>query len=194
MGRKKTISPDSILDAAEQVMADVGVANLTIDAVARQAKISKASVLYEHKTKQALLEELVARAMRRDDEIHQSAQASIGNVDSSTVRGRIEVAKTPPPEEFRPVALNLSSAMILNADLRKTMQTHQSEVIEKILATSTSPRGALLAYLALEGFKFLDYLDFHKWSASERVQILQEIDWLVEQLPQVAPGKNTENE
>ncbi len=73
--------------------------------------------------------------------------------------------------------------MMLNSELRKTMQTHQTEVIAAILETSTHPRGALLAYLALEGFKFLDFLDFHKWSAEERSQIMQEIDWLVEQIP-----------
>ncbi|WP_240224990.1 TetR/AcrR family transcriptional regulator [Rheinheimera hassiensis] len=184
MGRKKVISTDSILDAAEQVMSQIGVAKLTIDAVALQANVSKASVLYVHKTKQALLEALVTRAMLRDDEIHRQAEQSLGDIHNIALKGRIEVAKTPPPEEFRPVALNLSSAMILNTELRKTMQSHQSQMIGRILASSEKPRGALLAYLALEGFKFLDFLDFYKWSSQERQQILQEISWLTEQNPQ----------
>ncbi len=183
MGRRKVISPDSVLDAAEQVIARTGAANLTIDAVALQAGISKASVLYVHKTKQQLLEALVTRAMQREDVAHRQAESALGDVSSKVVRGRIDIARTPPPEEFRPVALNLSCAMMLNSELRKTMQTHQTEVIAAILETSTHPRGALLAYLALEGFKFLDFLDFHKWSAEERSQIMQEIDWLVEQIP-----------
>lgn len=181
MGRRKEISTDSILDAAEAVMARIGVANLTIDAVAHQAVISKASVLYVHKTKQALLEALVTRAMKRDDSIHQDAELQLGDVDSLALKGRIEVAKTPPPEEFRPVALNLSSALILNPELRKTMQQHQDDVIQRIITTSAQPRGALLAYLALEGFKFLDFLDFHKWTDVERAQILEELSWLAEQ-------------
>jgi Transcriptional regulator len=181
MGRRKEISTDSILDAAEAVMSRIGVANLTIDAVAHQAGISKASVLYVHKTKQALLEALVTRAMKRDDSIHQDAELQLGDVDSLALKGRIEVAKTPPPEEFRPVALNLSSALILNPELRKTMQQHQDDVIQRIITTSAQPRGALLAYLALEGFKFLDFLDFHKWTDVERAQILEELSWLAEQ-------------
>ncbi|KOC91447.1 TetR/AcrR family transcriptional regulator [Winslowiella iniecta] len=181
MGRKKEISTDSILDAAEQVIGQSGVARLTIEAVAAQAKISKASVLYVHKTKQALLEALVTRAMQRDDGIHREAELRLDKNDSVALRGRIEVAKTPPPEEFRPIALNLSSALILNTELRRTMQQHQSEVIERIITTSAYPRGALLAYLALEGFKFLDHLDFHKWSATERAQILAELNWLADQ-------------
>lgn len=184
MGRKKVINTDSILDAAEQVMSQVGVARLTIDAVATQANISKASVLYVHKTKQALLEALVTRAMNADDEIHRQAEASLAGLHDIALRGRIEVTKTPPPDEFRPVALNLSSALILDTELRKTMQTHQRHTISRILSTSESPRGALLAYLALEGFKFLDFLDFYKWSEDERKQVLNEISWLREQNPQ----------
>ena len=194
MGRRKEISTDSILDAAEAVMARIGVANLTIDAVAHQAAISKASVLYVHKTKQTLLEALVTRAMKRDDSIHQDAELQLGDVDSLALKGRIEVAKTPPPEEFRPVALNLSSALILNPELRKTMQQHQDDVIQRIITTSAQPRGALLAYLALEGFKFLDFLDFHKWTDVERAQILEELSWLAEQnVPSSAPRETSDD-
>lgn len=181
MGRKKEISTDSILDAAEQVIGQMGVAKLTIDAVAAQARISKASVLYVHKTKQALLEALVSRAMERDDLLHHEMELTLGTQHSIALKGRIEVAKTPPPEEFRPIALSLSSALILHEDLRKTMQQHQSEVIERITTTSLNPRGAMLAYLALEGFKFLDHLDFHKWTNDERAQILAELNWLADQ-------------
>lgn len=181
MGRKKEISTDSILDAAEQVIGQIGVAKLTIDAVAAQAKISKASVLYVHKTKQALLEAVVTRAMERDDVMHHEMELRLAAEDSVALRGRIEVAKTPPPDEFRPIALNLSSALILNEDLRKTMQQHQAEVIERIVTTSSKPRGAMLAYLALEGFKFLDHLDFHKWTDEERARILAELTWLADQ-------------
>lgn len=181
MGRKKEISTDSILDAAEHVIGQIGVAKLTIDAVAAQAKISKASVLYVHKTKQALLEALVTRAMERDDLMHHEMELTLDTNDSVTLKGRIEVAKTPPPDEFRPIALSLSSALILDAKLRKTMQQHQAEVIERITTTSSKPRGAMLAYLALEGFKFLDHLDFHKWTADERAQILAELNWLADQ-------------
>lgn len=183
MGRKKVISIDSILDAAERVIGRFGATKLTIDAVAIEAGISKASVLYVHKTKQLLLEALVNRAIVRDNELHRSAEAAIGDVSNLTLRGRLEVARTPPPDDFRPVALSLSSAIILDPELRKSMQSHQQQMITKILETSENPRAALLGYLALEGFKFLDFLDFYKWSDTERAQILQEIDWLAEQSP-----------
>jgi len=63
------------------------------------------------------------------------------------------------------------------------MQEHQAATVQRILETSTSPRGALLAYLALEGLKFLEHLDFHNFPAPERSRIIREISWLVDAKP-----------
>lgn len=63
MGRKRVIDQQAVLDAAERVVGRDGAANLTIDAVAREAGINKASVLYDHKSKQALVEAVVDRAL-----------------------------------------------------------------------------------------------------------------------------------
>ena len=56
MGRKRAIDQQQVLDAAERVVGRDGAANLTVDAVAREAGVSKASVLYDYKSKQALID------------------------------------------------------------------------------------------------------------------------------------------
>ena len=63
------------------------------------------------------------------------------------------------------------------------MQDSQAVAIRRIIAESVSPRGAILAYLALEGLKFLEYLDFHHFDADERAAIIREIGWLVNATP-----------
>ncbi|MBL6430319.1 MAG: TetR family transcriptional regulator [Alphaproteobacteria bacterium] len=63
MGRKRTIEPDAVLDAAEQVVMRDGAARLTLDAVACAARINKASVLYDYKTKQALIKAVLERRL-----------------------------------------------------------------------------------------------------------------------------------
>ena len=55
MGRLRIIDRDAVLTAAERVVRRDGAARLTIEAVAAEAGISKASVLYDYKTKQALI-------------------------------------------------------------------------------------------------------------------------------------------
>ena len=183
MGRKRVIDQQAILDAGEAVVARSGAASLTLDAVAVQAGISKASVLYDFKTKQALIEAIVERAFRLDREHHAEAEAELASPDNIAIRGRINVAAEPPPEEFKPVALSLSMALTLDAQLRSRMQDSQAETISRIVKTASSPRGALLAYLAVEGLKFLEYLDFHHFSPDERARIIRDIGWLVTATP-----------
>ena len=183
MGRKRSIDQGQVLDAAERVVARDGAARLTLDAVAVEAGISKASVLYDYKSKQALIAALVERSVAADNGFNQSMTASLGATPSATVRGRILAAAEPLPDAFRDVALNLCAALAQDAGLRQTIQRNQSAVIADIMASSASPRGALLAYLALEGLKLLESLDYHSWPKPERDRILREIHWLVDLQP-----------
>lgn len=183
MGRKRLIDQQDILDAAERVVARDGATALTLDAVAREAGVGKATVLYDFKSKQALIEAVVDRAFSADRARHAALEAETPEADSPAIRGRIRGAAHAPPEDFRPVALNLSAALVLDAGLRAKMQASQAEVIDRILATSTAPRGALLAYLAVEGLKFLELLDFHRFDDAARSRIIAEIEWLAETTP-----------
>jgi AcrR family transcriptional regulator len=177
------IDQQAILDAAERVVGRSGAANVTLDAVALEAGISKASVIYDYKTKRALIEAVVDRAFQRDREHHARVEEALPAGPSPAIRGRILAAAEPPPEAFRAVALNLSAALTLDDGLRRKMRANQAETIGRILETSASDRGALLAYLALEGLKFLEYLDFHHFARDERDRIIREIQWLVTAVP-----------
>jgi AcrR family transcriptional regulator len=179
MGRKRIIDQEAILDAAERVVGRDGAANLTVDAVAVEAGVTKASVLYDHKSKQALIEAVVDRAFTRDNIHHSQIEDQIKVADARVIKGRIMAALEPPGDEFRAVALNLTAALTLDATLRARMRDNQASTIARIAETSVEPRGALLAYLALEGLKFLEFLDFHHFDRVERERILREINWLV---------------
>lgn len=61
MKRTDTLLRDALLDAAEAVVTRQGFANLTLDAVAAQAGMSKGGLLHYFRTKDRLLEGLVTR-------------------------------------------------------------------------------------------------------------------------------------
>jgi AcrR family transcriptional regulator len=188
MGRKRTIDQEQILNAAEFVVARDGAARLTLESVAVRAGVSKASVIYDFKSKQALIEAVIRRAVRNDNAFNDGVTEGLGNITSSVIRGRIVAASEPFPDEFRAVALNLCAALAQDAQLRTAIQVNQTAVIDKIMKTSANPRGALLAYLALEGLKLLESLDYHTWPAAERAKLLREINWLVDARPrQIEP-------
>ncbi|MCS6759083.1 MAG: TetR family transcriptional regulator, partial [Candidatus Devosia euplotis] len=160
-----------------------GAARMTLDAVAVEAEISKASVLYDYKSKQALIAALVERSVAADNQLNSDAIAGLGNIPNATSRGRIAAAADPLPDAFRAVALNLCAALAQDAELRRTIQRNQTVVIGDIMASSANSRGALLAYLALEGLKLLESLDYHTWPKAERDRILRETNWLVDMQP-----------
>nr|WP_229223798.1 TetR/AcrR family transcriptional regulator [Duganella sp. sic0402] len=168
------------MDAAEQVVARDGAARLTLEAVAEQAGISKASVLYDFKSKQALIAAVVARAVRKDNAFNDSVTEDLGDVSSPVIRGRIAAAAQPLPEEFRATALNLCAALAQDRELRATVQNNQTAVVKKMLDTAEYPRGAMLAYLALEGLKLLEAMDLYHLPAKQRKQVLADISALVE--------------
>lgn len=192
MGRKRTIDQQAILDAAEKVVARDGAANLSVERVATEAGISKASVLYDFKTKQAVLEAVVERAFARDNAMHSDIEAGLKSPENEAITGRILGARAPISEPFRNAALNLSAALVLDHSLRAKMQANQTKVIERIHRTAKSPRGAQLAYLALEGLKLLENLDFHHFDHEERSRILRELLWLADVEPQERPLPKTD--
>jgi len=179
MGRTRVIDQDLLLDAAEAVIAREGAAKLTLDAVAMEAGVSKASVTYDHKTKQGLIEALVRRALERDNTFNQASADQLGEVDARTVRGRIAAAANPLPFQQRAVALNLCAALAQDGELRQLMQANQAAVIAALQADTAAPRRALIAYLALEGLKLLESLDFHSFAQPEREHLLEDIEALL---------------
>src|SRR3546814_20236097 len=58
--------------------------------------------------------------------------------------------------------------------------------IARVLETSSQPRGALLAFLAIEGLMALEWLGLHRWQTEERGELIAEIGWLADQQPEPA--------
>lgn len=58
---------DSLLDAAKRVMQREGAGNLTLDAVAKEAGVSKGGLLYHFPSKAALLRGMIAKGVGEHD-------------------------------------------------------------------------------------------------------------------------------
>ena len=64
--RGRPSAREAMLDAAQAVVLKQGAASLTLDAVAREAQVSKGGVMYHFPTKQALLTALGERMIARN--------------------------------------------------------------------------------------------------------------------------------
>ncbi|MDK3020739.1 TetR/AcrR family transcriptional regulator [Pseudodonghicola flavimaris] len=195
MGRRKRIERDDILAAVEAVIQEAGPAALTVEAVARKAGISKASVLYDFKTKKQLLAAYVSQQieMKTERRAEQAAQgASCGH---SWLCALLEEARIPPSEEEIYGAVQLTASMGSDDSCRAQMRQFFDAEIDRIRDETDTPRQALLAWLALQGVMSLEYLGFHRFDAPLREQILDDIRRLVspDPAPALTPASGPEH-
>ncbi len=180
MGRLRSIDRESVLCAAERVVSRDGAARLTIEAVAAEAGISKASVLYDYKTKQALIRAVIERRMKAECARLAAAMEEAGPEPDRAMRARLAVAQSRSMSDAdRAVALNLIAALAQDEELRRPMQEAYRQQIAEIMETSTHPRGALLAFLALEGLKVLECFGIYSWPEKERRRLFSDISALL---------------
>lgn len=178
MARLRTIDENTILDAAERVIVENGAANLTLDAVAAAAGISKGSVVRDCGSKQDLIRAIVRRrfgeyqAMLDDAE---QAQAEQG--PKARLAAHITVAVVGLPAEQRVAAMQLCSSLSNDTALDGIVAEHYRR---EIAAISAAGPGAILVFLAVEGMKSLEFFGNYKWSDEERELILAKITKLAE--------------
>lgn len=174
MGRTRRIMKDDILDAAERVVMRLGAAGLSIDAVAQEAGVSKSTVVYDHKSKAALLEALIDRQMSAEKERIRVAVAENADSPHPELFGRIAVAQRLPNDVEKAVALAISTSVASEEKLMQEMREWTADDL-RAMASGERPKAALMAYMALTGFYCTELFDFHAWNEAERNEIIEGI-------------------
>ncbi|QTG17460.1 TetR/AcrR family transcriptional regulator (plasmid) [Agrobacterium tumefaciens] len=174
MGRPRKITNDDILDAAERVVARLGATGLSIDAVAKEAGVSKAMVVYDHKSKSALLEALVDRRVKEDMVYIAKCVDAAADTPHPELFGRIASAEKKIDEIDKAVAVTLSASMSNDDRLQRFMRDW-TDLDLNAMASGERPKAALMAYLALMGFYSTELFGFHSWPDTERQDILRGI-------------------
>jgi AcrR family transcriptional regulator len=184
MERQQTPIPtiDLILTAAERVALRDGVLHLTVEAVAREAKLSKGGVLYHFATKESLIQAMLDRLIQYcEQEIaqHQQNDAAPGRWTRAYVRKTLAPLTTYPGEAAFPESKEVGAGLIVAAatnpkllePLRKRFRTWQ-RAIER---DGISPTRATVVRLAVDGLWLADVLGI--WSLSDKLrrQVLNEL-------------------
>ncbi len=194
MGRHRRIDRDAVLDAAERVVASSGAARLTLEAVAAEAGISKASVLYDYKTKRELIRAVIERRAEAENRRLQTYIDALGGAPDAAIRGRLAGAAEPISSEERTVAISLCSALAQDPELQAPIRDAIRMRVAEIRSASTAPRGAMLAFLATEGLMLLEWFSLAPWSEAERAALIADIGWLIGQQPDAAEEPSAEAE
>jgi AcrR family transcriptional regulator len=187
----KTSTPDLILTAAERVVLRDGVMRLTLEAVAREAKLSKGGLLYHFATKDALIQAMLERLIRyceREIEVHQQRDAEPGRWTRAYVRRKLEPVLPYPGEADFPRSKEMGAGLIVAATttpglldpLRERFQAWQHAIEQDGIGVAR----ATVVRLAVDGLWLAELLGI--WSPSEqlRVQVLHELIQLTKETPQ----------
>ncbi len=183
MGRKRKIMKDDILDAAERVVMKLGAAGLSIDAVAQEAGISKSMVVYDHKSKSALLEALIDRRVTQELERQTTLVAEATDTPHPELFGRIKAAERVVDDTERAVAMAISASVSSEEKLQKQMRDWTLSDLQA-MEKGPKPDAALMAYLALSGFYFTELFGFHQWSPEEQSKILEGVRTIYASYPE----------
>jgi len=184
MERQKTTAQtiQLILTAAERVVLRDGVMCLTVEAVAREAKLSKGGVLYHFATKESLIQAMLDRLIQYcEQEIaqHQENDTAPGHWTRAYVRKTLAPLTSYPGEADFPKSKEVGAGLIVAAatnpkllePLRKRFRTWQ-RAIER---DGISPTRATVIRLAVDGLWLADVLGI--WSLSDKLrrQVLNDL-------------------
>ena len=200
MTRQKTPTStiDLILTAAERVALRDGVLRLTVEAVAREAKLSKGGVLYHFATKESLIQAMLDRLIQYCEQEmtqHQQNDAAPGCWTRAYVRKTLAPLTPYPGEAAFPKSKEVGAGLIVAAatnpkllePLRKRFRTWQ-RAIER---DGISPTRATVVRLAVDGLWLADVLGIWSLSGKLRRQVLNE---LIRLTCETKPKKNAPRE
>lgn len=183
MGRTRKIKKDDILDAAERVVVKLGASGLSIDAVAQEAGVSKSTVVYDHKSKSALLEALIDRRMNMELERQSAAVEAAADAPHPELFGRITAASRVVDDTERAVALAVCASVSSEEKMQQRMRKWTTDDL-KAMAAGPKPQAALMSYLALSGFFITELFGFHQWSPEDQSRILEGVRMIYTSYPE----------
>ncbi len=177
-GRKS--SREKILDAAAELVAEIGAGKLTLDAVAERAGLSKGGLLYNFPTKDALLQAMIQRMI---DQVTESREALRPQLEpGSNLEARLAATTLLNMccgGKMQEIATGLMVATAENPRLLDPVRTVISETLQRIRADSEDLDSALLGWLAVEGLSNLEMHNLSPFSDQDRERIVQAINRLL---------------
>ncbi len=174
MGRKRTIDREATMAAIEAVVRRHGVSGLSIDAVAKEAGISKSSVVYDFKNKAGLLAAFT-RSRLDAHSAHIEGNLPDDGQPNRWLRSLLSCSEDSPTDEETSIAMIISSAMSSEEECHTLMCREINEVFDRVIAEASNPRASTLAYLALHGIKSLEFFGFRRFDPESRQQLLHDI-------------------
>ncbi|WP_262028771.1 TetR/AcrR family transcriptional regulator [Microvirga sp. Mcv34] len=177
-GRKS--SREKILDAAAELVAEIGAGRLTLDAVAEKAGLSKGGLLYNFPTKEALLQGMIQRMIDQVTSEKDALRATVEpgpNLEARVVtKTLLNICCGGKMQEF---ATGMMAATAENPGLLDPVRQVIGNTLKQLKANSDDLDAALVGWLATEGLSNLEMHNLSPFTDEDRDRIVKAIDRVV---------------
>lgn len=156
-----------LLESAARVLVTTGVHALTLDAVAREAGVSKGGLLHHFSTRaellQALLEDSYARCLSKIDELAADDPDDYGRFTRAYIRASLA-------SDLGTAQATVVMALLLDPALRADWLLRVESLLQKDI-TETDQALAKILRLAADGLWLSDAFTLHRISPAERAEL-----------------------
>lgn len=164
-------SRQRILEAANELARDVGPGNLSLDAVAQRAGLSKGGLLYNFPTKAKLMEALVEMHISQHRQALEAAQLRHRGKPNALSLAVVDTFLAECGSKQKP-ASGVLAAIAEDPSFIEPMRLYQRELVARLKAESDDPDLAHLAFLAIEGLRCLQLFEVDAFSADDSRRLL----------------------
>jgi len=171
---------NALLDAADRVVTQTGVNNLTLEKVAAEAGVSKGGLLYHFPNKDALITGMIERLMHDFSEAIAALMAADPDPDGRWLRAFINATFTP---EFAQVerSAGLLAAASTDTALLDPFRVQFAAWQDRAAAASDDPAVGTLIRLAADGLWFAELLGISPLDDATRESVRQTLITLTRQ-------------
>jgi AcrR family transcriptional regulator len=171
---------ETILSAAERVVIRDGVVNLTLDGVAKEARLSKGGLLYHFPSKDALITAMVKRYLETvENELEENlAKETPGKGAWTRAFLKTHIAGAASAKETgnsRELYAAMIAAMLTNSELLEPLRQKSIEWQEKFDKDATDPASAAVARFATRGLWFTEVMGFGTLTPEAKQQVISKI-------------------
>lgn len=164
----KPSARERILAAAAQLSHDCGASNLSLDAIAAEAGVSKGGLLYHFPSKVALMRALVTQSIEAFEGELEEASRACRCGDGETFLSAYVRLSVEHSAKKKPDPAGMLVAMAEDPELLKPIKDFKRRLLDRLAAGPGDNATAIITYLALEGLFNLKIFDLDVLTDKER--------------------------
>ncbi|MFD2703437.1 TetR/AcrR family transcriptional regulator [Paenibacillus urinalis] len=170
MGRSLE-TQQKLIRAAHVVIREKGIGGFTLEAVAKQAGVSKGGLLHHFPSKDALIEGILEEEMNQFERQLQQRYEHTEKKRGDLLRAYISLSSEPLDAQFG--YFGLMAAVGINPTLLDLVKRKQNELNERLVQDANGSAEADLILMTLDGLLFNDLFQLNTLNSQRRSRMLR---------------------